>query len=110
MSTKYNSIQKCCPSANYTNTKYTNHQQSLYHTVPFVVMNGSLKLFDGFDHQNFPKDHLEQIHAQTISTISEQHMNLFAYAQGHKKYPWYNVHSLVCIFIGSSDLINNAKK
>ena len=78
MSTKYNSIQKCCPSANYTNTNYTKSQPSYY---------GSLKLFDGFDRQNIPEDHLEQIHAQTISTISEQHMNLIAYAQGHKKCP-----------------------
>ena len=55
------------------------------HTVPFVAMNKSVKIFDGPGHQNPPGNLLHQIDSHIIFLLEEQSFSPVAYNQGQER-------------------------
>ena len=52
---------------------------TLNYTVSCVAMNKSVKTFDGFDHQNTPKEYWHQIDAHIIFPLGEQTLDPVLY-------------------------------
>ena len=53
-------------------------------TVPFAALSKSLEVFDGFDHQNTPEDHLLQIDSHISFTIEEPPIDPVTHIRQHQ--------------------------
>ena len=65
-------------------TKPSSVKTQIY-TISYVVMNKSVKVFDGLDHHYTHEEYLHQIDPHMIFTVGEQPLDPIGYNQRHKR-------------------------